>query len=123
MLNFFLNFVCALLMVTSNTLIKKSIHGIDLSWNGNFLEWINGFLYLLKVPKFWGAILSFFMSIITWFFILSKQNITTAYPLQISLVFTFTTISGYYFLNERLSISGSIGLCVILLGVFILLKS
>lgn len=123
MLNFFLNVVCALLMVTSNTLVKKSINGIDLSWNGNFLEWISSFLHLLKVPNFWGAIFSFFMSIITWFFILSKQNITTAYPLQISLVFTFTTISGYYFFNERLSVSGSIGLFVILLGVFVLLKS
>jgi hypothetical protein len=52
MLNFILNVVCALLMVTSNTLIKKSIHGIDLSWNENFLEWINSFLISSKFPSF-----------------------------------------------------------------------
>ena len=55
--------------------------------------------------------------------ILSKQKITSAYPLQISLVFTLTIVSDFYFFNEKLSTSGIVGLFVIFLGVFILYKS
>ena len=110
-------------MVLSNSLIKKTLHGINLNWHGKPTEWILNFLNLFKFPLFWAALISFLCSILAWIYIISIQNISTAYPIQISFVFILTTTSGVYFFNEKLSTSGILGLCVILLGVFILLKS
>ena len=110
-------------MVLSNSLIKKTLHGINLNWHGKPSEWILNFLNLLKYPLFWVALISFLSSLLAWIYIISIQNISSAYPIQIAFVFILTTISGVYFFNEKLSTTGILGLCVILLGIFILLKS
>lgn len=120
---YLLNLFCAFLMVLSNSLIKKTFHGINLNWYGKPTEWVLNFLNLFKFPLFWAALISFICSILAWIYIISVQNISTAYPIQISFVFILTTISGVYFFNEKISTTGILGLCVILLGIFILLKS
>lgn len=61
------------------------------------------------------------ISIILWMVVLSKVEVSFAYPF-LSVGYVITIISGYLLFNESLSVYKIIGVVVICLGVFILSK-
>lgn len=66
------------------------------------------FLYLI------GAVL--------WLYVLSKFELSKAYPFA-SLGYVFSLLLGYFLLNENLSASRILGLCLIVLGVYFISRS
>ena len=62
------------------------------------------------------------MSFICWMFVLSKNDVSLAYPLT-SLSYVFVTFSGFYFFGEELSALKILGIAFILFGVILVSKS
>ena len=122
-LNISVNIFCAALMVFSNTLLKFTLKNSSITWNGKLIDWLYQFILLLKKPSMWCAIILFVFSNLLWVFILSYQKMSVAYPLQITLVFVFSTSVTFFVFDERMSYSGIIGLIFIISGILLLVKN
>ena len=61
------------------------------------------------------------LSLLLWFYVLSKMELSKAYPL-VSLGYVFTLILGYYFLDEAITVSKVSGIILIMIGVVVLVK-
>ena len=70
----------------------------------------------------WGGMLCYGVSIILWMVVLSKVNVSLAYPF-LSVGYIITAVMAYFFLNEPLTLQKCIGIAVICLGVIILTYS
>ena len=121
--NISINIFCAALMVFSNTLLKFTLKNSSITWNGKLIDWLYQFILLLKKTSMWCAIILFVFSNLLWVFILSYQKMSIAYPLQITLVFVFSTSVTFFVFDERMSYSGFIGLIIIISGILLLVKN
>ena len=121
--NISINIFCAALMVFSNTLLKLILKNSSVTWNGKLIDWLYQFVLLLKKPSMWCAIILFIFSNLLWVFILSTQKMSVVYPLQITLVFVFSTTVTYFIFDERMSYTGIIGLIIIISGILLLIKN
>ena len=68
---------------------------------------------------FFFGLFSFGMATLIWIKILGMAKISTVYPMQ-SLAYVFVAIISYYLFQEKLSFINSIGIIVIILGVFLM---
>lgn len=68
------------------------------------------------------AILCFVLSVLLWMLVLSRVEVSYAYPMS-SIGFIVTALGGYYFLSENLSISRVSGIIIICLGVYLISRS
>ncbi len=111
-----------LLNVTANILLKKGltliggISGEKTKILSDSIKAINNPLILLGL-FIYG--LSFFISLR----VLSLKDLTLVYPLFATLIFLFTTIASFLILKEHISFLRIIGMVIMLLGIFIVVKS
>ena len=70
----------------------------------------------------WGGMLCYAVSLVLWMVVLSKVNVSLAYPFS-CVGFIITAILAYFFLNEPLTLQKCVGIAVICLGVIILTYS
>ena len=70
----------------------------------------------------WMGIACYAVSLLLWFYVLSRMELSKAYPL-VSGGYVITAILGFYFLNENLSLCRMIGIFCILTGIFFISKS
>jgi len=61
----------------------------------------------------------YFLSAVFWLFVLSKFNLSKAYPFA-SLGYVFTLMIGFYFLNEPVNLMSVLAIILIISGVFVL---
>jgi multidrug transporter EmrE-like cation transporter len=80
---------------------------------------INSILLILLSMNFWYGIFCYMMSIFLWLFVLSKIQVSLAYPFQ-AIGYAFGTFLAWYFLNEKITSINILGLIVIVLGILIL---
>ncbi|RAU96565.1 EamA family transporter [Paenibacillus sp. YN15] len=76
---------------------------------------------VLRVPEFWVAILLFSLSSLIWVKVLSRADLTSAYPLN-SMSYIFVFLFSAFFLNEALTLQKVAGALVIMLGIFIITR-
>ena len=69
-----------------------------------------------------GGMFCFGLSALLWLFVLSKMPVSIAYPLG-SLGYILTAILAFFLLNEPLTISKIIGILLICIGVFVLVRN
>lgn len=67
----------------------------------------------------WGAAFCYAVSIFIWLIVLSKVEVSFAYPF-LSIGYVVATFAGYYFLEESLTLARIIGILVICIGVYII---
>lgn len=70
----------------------------------------------------WGALLSYAVSIVLWMIVLSRVQVSYAYPF-LSIGYIFAAIAGYYFFNENLDFYRISGIIVICVGVYLISRS
>lgn len=68
-----------------------------------------------------SGITCYILSLLFWLFVLSKLELSKAYPM-VSLGYVFTTILGYSLLNESITINKIIGIIFIIAGVCFITK-
>ena len=101
MSNMYINILCALVTVMSNTLIKYSLSG-KLVWKGELIKFLVDLVLNFRNPLLIFALLIFITGNILWIFIISTQNFSFALPVQISLVFVFNLIVSFFSLMNKL---------------------
>ncbi|MFH1462563.1 MAG: SMR family transporter [bacterium] len=69
------------------------------------------------------GIFLFGASFILWLFILSKLQLNIAYPIAISCEVTLVTIGAWFLFKEYISPIQILGIVVIIIGIFLLVKS
>ena len=111
-----INFICALLTVASNSLLKHALHG-RLVWSGSVRSLMTDLGACASLPLAWLGAASFAAANVLWVMILSAQRLSIAYPLQLSLVFLFSTITSMLVFSEKITLQGVTGLLLILAGV------
>ena len=70
----------------------------------------------------WGGMLCYAVSLVLWMVVLSKVNVSLAYPFS-CVGFIITAVLAYFFLDEPLTLQKCIGIAIICLGVIILTYS
>lgn len=69
-----------------------------------------------------SGMFSYGISIILWMIVLSKVNVSLAYPF-LSIGYIITTVLAYLFFNEPITFQKVLGIIIICIGVFILTQS
>lgn len=69
-----------------------------------------------------AGMFSYGISIILWMVVLSKVNVSLAYPF-LSIGYIITAILAYLFFNEPITFQKVLGIIIICIGVFILTQS
>jgi drug/metabolite transporter (DMT)-like permease len=115
----YLNLICALLTVTTNTLFKYILKE-NLVWKDSVLTFALDLFYNFKNPL---LVLTLFIFILTnslWIFILSTQNLSFALPFQIALVFLISIAFSYFIFNEKFTFHYVVGLVFIIIGIILI---
>ncbi|MDC1280652.1 EamA family transporter [bacterium] len=101
------------LNATAQIFLRLGVMGKDLTVS------INSILLILLSMNVWYGIFCYMMSIFLWLFVLSKTQVSLAYPFQ-AIGYAFGTFLAWYFLNEKITSINILGLIVIVLGILIL---
>jgi drug/metabolite transporter (DMT)-like permease len=70
----------------------------------------------------WMAMLCYAVSIFLWMAVLSRVDVSYAYPF-LSIGYVVAAIVGYYFLGETVNLVRIVGIIVICAGVFLISRS
>jgi multidrug transporter EmrE-like cation transporter len=120
--NLFINLLCAFLMVGANIFLKMVLADKGFSWRGSVVGLGKDLLQLLSFPLIWAGILLFVAANVLWLMILATQKLAIAYPLQIALVFLFSTTASVFVFSERLTTLSVVGLVLVVCGMFLITK-
>jgi drug/metabolite transporter (DMT)-like permease len=101
-----------LLMVIGQIFFKKA--GIFLNDHEGY-----GFFekFLLNIWLYFG-LFTFGIATLVWVKLLSIAKLSTVYPMQ-SFAYVLIAIISFFFFGEKISLTNSIGIGVIILGVFL----
>lgn len=73
----------------------------------------------LGSPMIWGGMICFGASAGLWLLVLTRLEVSTAYPLT-SLGLVLTAVAGVYWLGESMTPYKAVGMALIVLGVLVL---
>lgn len=107
--------------VVSNGLLKQALQG-RIAWKGNIVTLVTDAFLLLKYPLVWLGAAAFITTNVLWLLILATQRMSVAYPLQLSLVFLFSTLVSVTIFSERLTPSVCLGLVLVISGIVLVSK-
>ena len=83
---------------------------------------INMFFDIITTPAIIGGILSFVFALIAYEYVLTKMNISIAYPLMTSIGFMIVILASWFFLKESITLIQILGFLFILSGVWMVAK-
>lgn len=69
-----------------------------------------------------GGLLAYVVSVVVWLLVLSRVEVSYAYPM-LSVGYIVNAIGGYYLFREDLSIERIAGILVIIAGVYLVSRS
>jgi len=108
-----------LLNALAQLLIRKGMLAVGSVGVGNLMENI---VPMLSNLWLWGAMLSYAVSILMWMSVLSKVEVSYAYPF-LSIGYIVAAVAGYAFFDEHLSLTRIAGIVVICIGVILISRS
>lgn len=78
---------------------------------------------LAQQPLFVAGVLIYAFAALVWFRVLSTEDLSSSYPLLISLTFVLVTLGAVVLFREHLNAQKIIGLVVILTGVILVARA
>ena len=93
-----------------------------ISQAAGFVSSLSGLCLLLRQPVFLGGVLFLGLAGFMWLRILATQELSTSYPLFVSLTYFLITVSAVYFLHERISPQKLVGLVTIVVGITVVAR-
>jgi multidrug transporter EmrE-like cation transporter len=69
-----------------------------------------------------GGLLCYVISVAVWLLVLSRVEVSYAYPL-LSVGYIVNAVAGYYLFQENLSLTRITGILIIIVGVYFVTKS
>lgn len=70
----------------------------------------------------WGAMLCYAVSIMMWMFVLSRVEVSYAYPF-LSIGYVLSAVVGYFWFQENITPIRIVGIAVICIGVVLISRS
>lgn len=121
MINFIMILIGVLLNAIAQLLLKKGMLligniQIDLASIIDMIPKIFMNIYI------WGGMLCYAVSVLIWLIVLSRVEVSYAYPF-LSIGYIVTAVIGYFFLGEAMGIFKIAGIAVICLGIVIMYQS
>ena len=83
---------------------------------------LNLFYAMISTPQIILGLICFGVSLILWIVILSRTDVSYAYPL-VALGICLTILAGWFFFNESLSLLRIIGVAIVVAGVITVANS
>jgi multidrug transporter EmrE-like cation transporter len=80
-------------------------------------------LRLALEPRFVAGFCLYGIGALVWFAVISVENLSTSYPVLVSLTFMLVTLGSVLFFGERISTQKVIGLAIILAGVLVVSRA
>ncbi|HZS91069.1 MAG TPA: hypothetical protein VFE42_26705 [Chloroflexota bacterium] len=109
--------LAAVLSSTGNLIIKnavKTMGGLNLGANA-----VQSLFHLFTNPGIVVGLGLYLIGFVIWARVLSLADISTAYPIFISLAFTIVVVGSRLFFNESLGLLKIAGIVIIALGIVI----
>jgi len=110
-----LTLLCTLILSVGQILWKKGVYEKNFDTVGQVVQ------ILFSVPVMIGIFL-YGMATLIWLYVLSKNDISSVYPL-FALSYFFVMILSAVFFNERVHSSNIFGVLIIIVGVYICTRS
>ena len=111
----------ALTTVAANLLMRAGVlrsGGLKLSAQ----TVLPGLLNLLRQPLFLSGVVLYGVSAIIWFSVISTEQLSTAYPVLVSITFVLVTVGSVLFFQEGVSVLKALGIAWILAGIWIVAR-
>lgn len=111
------SFLCltALCTAVSNLLVRNSLSRV-----AGFSFSRDGVLNVVRhQPAFLVAGVLFTVATLMWFRAVSRNSISTVYPIYVGLNFCLVMLGAFYFLGEKISLYKLASAVLILLGVYV----
>jgi multidrug transporter EmrE-like cation transporter len=111
--------LAALTTVAANLLMRAGVlqaGGIKLTSAATVLPQL---IHLGKQPLFVLGMIFYALAAVVWFAVISTEQLSTAYPLLVSITFVLVTAGSVLFFGERVSLIKSAGIVWILAGIWI----
>ncbi|MBE6064345.1 SMR family transporter [Clostridium cochlearium] len=102
--------------------ILVKIGAVNLTLNFSPGQFVPSIISILKNFFVMSGIVSYGTSFLIWIKVLSKVELSYAYPM-VSLGYVITTLFAYFFLNENISIQRILGILLIIGGVFLISRN
>ena len=110
-------FVSICLAVGGQFLLKKGMVDIG-PFSINISTMIQQYARILLNPLVLGGIFCFAVSMLVWLYVLSRVELSTAYPFA-SLNYVLILVGSHFLFNEAVTPTKMIGVAVIVLGVYL----
>src|SRR5262245_4903852 len=107
-------FLAAILTVTGNLMMRGGVvrsGGLKLAAQSVIPQ----LLRMGRDPLFVGGVIFYGVSAVVWFSIISTEQLSTAYPVLVSMTFLLVTAGSVFFYQENLSFGKLMGIALILL--------
>lgn len=88
----------------------------------NISELWNMIIQSISNIYIWAGMMSYAISILLWMVVLSKVNVSLAYPF-LSIGYIVTAVIAYFAFNEPITIQKILGIAIICVGVVVLTYS
>lgn len=95
---------------------------VGMSRVGDTNGWKEMVIAAIKQPALFLGVLSFGLALAAYSFVLTRLNLSVAYPIMISVGLVIVVCVSYFFLNESISILQIVGFGLIILGVWFVAK-
>lgn len=118
-MNIFLILLSVLLNCAAQLLIRK---GMLIEGEVGMQTMLSHVGSMLTNLWLWGAMFCYAVSILLWMSVLSKVEVSYAYPF-LSVGYVLSAVAGYAFFNENISPIRIIGIVVICIGVILISRS
>lgn len=89
--------------------------------SGKSLDSIENIIRVMFQPVIIFALLDYVLATIVWLYVLTKLEISVAYPIQ-SMAIPLVSILSMVFFSENFAWSKIVGLVVMLIGIFIITR-
>ena len=118
-MNIILILVSVLLNCTAQLCIRK---GMLLVGETGMSNMITNLGVMVTNIWLWGAMICYALSILLWMAVLSKVEVSFAYPF-LSIGYVVAAVVGYYFFGESLSVIRIVCIVIICIGVYLISRS
>jgi drug/metabolite transporter (DMT)-like permease len=119
--NLFYLFLSVFLGVSGQFLIKHGLYRVG-SIEGTIPEMLRSIAFAMRNPFILMGFISYFMSASSWLILLSRVELSYAYPM-VSLGYVFVVIASRFILGEAVTLSRLLGTIVICAGVILVARS
>lgn len=109
------------LTAIAQMVLKAGVTGRDVQIAGQSGSPVSFLLALALSWQVWAGLLAFGISVLMWLFVLSRVEVSTAYPF-VALGMVLTTALGYFLFNESMSAMKVGGIALIALGVILVAR-